>query len=254
MDLPGLYNMVFKRKSIRKFNQNLSVSNEELTNLKREINELKPLIPGINVRIEIVDRKQTSAKRGEYCLLFYSDEKPCYLQNAGYMLEQIDLFLTSCNIGVCWYGVAKPKEMYNKGLKYIVMLAFGKCHPDDFRKNISEFSRKNEKTIWPDNFFPEIAKVVQLAPSGCNLQPWRIYSKQDEIKVYRHFSPESFPAKKQAFYQETDFSLIDMGICLCFLEISLLHNGFCFNRIINQSEDSRKEIMEIATYQILKKQ
>jgi hypothetical protein len=35
------------------------------------------------------------------------------------MLEQIDLFMTSLNIGVCWYGVAKPKEMLYDGLKYV---------------------------------------------------------------------------------------------------------------------------------------
>ena len=158
MELPDLYNMVFKRKSIRKFDKSLSISDEELTILQTKINELKPLKKDIKVRFVIVNRKQTNAKRGEYCLLMYSEKKSFYLQNVGYMLEQIDLFLASCNIGVCWYGVAKPQEMKYDGLKYVIMLAFGKCRSEDFRKDISEFKRKPINFIWHGNYFLEIAR------------------------------------------------------------------------------------------------
>lgn len=36
------------------------------------------------------------------CLLFYSESKEGYLQNIGYLGEQIDLYLTSKNIGALW--------------------------------------------------------------------------------------------------------------------------------------------------------
>lgn len=86
MEMANLYQMVFKRKSIRKFDKNLSIPEEELAILETKLNELKPLIKDIKVRFDIVERKQTTAKRGEYCLLMYSEEKPCHLQNAGYMM------------------------------------------------------------------------------------------------------------------------------------------------------------------------
>jgi len=35
MELPDLYNMVFKRKSIRKFDKSLSISDEELLEIAR---------------------------------------------------------------------------------------------------------------------------------------------------------------------------------------------------------------------------
>ncbi len=246
-----LYPMIFKRKSIRKFDQKLSISEEELAILETKINELKPLINDIKVRFVIINRKQTTAKRGEYCLLLYSEEKPFHLQNAGYMLEQIDLFLTSCNIGVCWYGVAKPQEMQYDGLKYIIMLAFGKCRSGDFRNDISEFRRKQLNLIWQGNYYSDIAKVVRIAPSGCNLQPWRIFCNTNEIKVCKYSNTKSFPQKKLAFYNETDFSLIDMGICLCYFEISLSHYSYSYERKLYNENTTNKELMDIANYSII---
>lgn len=245
-----LHKMIFKRKSIRKFDKNLSVSDQELEKLYNEIINIKPLISDINVEFAIVDRKKTTANRGEYCLLMYSEEKPLYLENAGYMLEQIDLFLTSLNIGVCWYGVAKPELMSYKGLKYVIMLAFGKCQSKDFRVDETEFKRKSIKDIWKGSTFREIANNLRIAPSGCNLQPWRIISEEKIIKVFREFNMNSFPEKKKEFYKETDFSLIDMGICLCYLEISLLHNGYTFNRKLHIKDSSHEALTQIATYNI----
>jgi hypothetical protein len=249
--MDDLYPMVFKRKSIRKFDKKLSISEEELAVLETKIDELKPLKNDIKVRFSIVKRKQTTAKRGEYCLLMYSEEKPFYLQNAGYMLEQIDLYLASCDIGVCWYGVAKPLEKQYAGLKYIIMLAFGKCSSDDFRKEISEYKRKPVNSIWQGNHFSDIAEVVRIAPSGCNLQPWRITSSNNEIKVFKYAKTERFPNKKLALYTETDFSLIDMGICLCYLEICLSHKSYSYERQLHKENEATNLFMDIADYTII---
>ena len=101
-----LYNMIFKRKSIRKFDSSLSVSDEELELIKSQFEKVIPLIPEIKIKFEIVKKLETTAKYGEYALLFYSENKDNYLLNAGYVLEQLDLFMASINIGACWYGMA----------------------------------------------------------------------------------------------------------------------------------------------------
>ena len=251
MKMNDLYEMIFKRKSMRKFDRNLLVSIEELKILEAKLKEIKPLTDDIKVQFVIVERKQTTAKRGEYCLLMYSEEKPLHLQNAGYMLEQIDLFLTSLNIGVCWYGVTKPKDMQYEGLKYVIMLAFGKCRPADFRNDISEFKRKPLSKIWQGDYFLDLAKVVRIAPSGCNLQPWRIFCSNREIKVCKDSDKKSFPEKKLAFYAETDFSLIDMGICLCYLEICFSKHSYCYERKLYDEKKSNSEILDIADYKII---
>ena len=248
MDMNDLYQMIFKRKSMRKFDRNLSVSIEELGIIEAKLKEIKPLTDDIKVQFVIVERKQTTAKRGEYCLLMYSEEKPLHLQNAGYMLEQIDLFLTSLNIGVCWYGVTKPKDMQYDGLKYVIMLAFGKCRAEDFRNDISEFKRKPLSKIWQGDYFLDLAKVVRIAPSGCNLQPWRIFCNSHEINVCKNANKKSFPEKKLAFYNETDFSLIDMGICLCYLEIYFSKYSYCYERKLYDEKKYNSEIVDIANY------
>ncbi len=245
-----LHKMMYKRKSIRKFDKDLSISEQELEKLKNEIINITPLIEDINVEFLIVDRKKTTASRGDYCLLMYSEEKPFYLENAGYMLEQMDLFFAESNIGVCWYGVAKPETMIYKNLKYVIMLAFGKCQPEDFRVNQSDFKRKPIKNIWTGNLFLEVANDIRIAPSGCNLQPWRIMCEENNIKVFREFNMSSFPDKKRELYTEIDFSLIDMGICLYYMDISLGYYGYTYIRELDLEHTPNEELVQIATYHI----
>lgn len=240
------YDMIFKRKSQRKFDETLFLTEEELVIIKQEAEKLIPLVDDIRVKFEIIERASTTAKRGEYCLLMYSEKKPHYLLNAGYLLEQMDLFLTSHDIGVCWYALAKVKEIQFDGLNYVIMLAFGKSRQQDFRKDISEFKRKNREEIWEGGFDSDVIEAVRLAPSACNTQPWRIVSDSNCIKVYRNTMIKSFiPASKLPYY-----NTIDMGICLCFLEIAMIQKDYEFDRTLIMEGNSHIELLEIATYNV----
>ncbi|HZW49700.1 MAG TPA: nitroreductase family protein [Bacillota bacterium] len=240
------YNMIFKRKSVRKFDAALSLKADELAKIKQEIEQLIPLVSEIKVGFEIVNRLYTTAKYGEYCLLLYSENKPHYLLNAGYMLEQLDLFLTALDIGVCWYGLAKTKEMEKDGLDFVIMLAFGKSSPQDFRQDRSEFKRKSIYEIWQGEFDSDVKEAVRLAPSAMNTQSWRLISDSSQIKVCRStrirpFIPIDFLAH---------FSTIDLGICLCFLEIALQQKGYLYERKLIEEGNPQSGLVEIATYQI----
>lgn len=241
-----LYDMIFKRKSMRKFDETLFLTEEELTEIKQETEKLIPLINDIRVKFEIVKKTNTTAKRGEYCLLMYSEKKPHYLLNAGYLLEQMDLFFASRDIGVCWYAVAKPKEVQVQGLDYVIMLAFGKSRQQDFRNDVAQFKRKSREEIWQGDFDSGVTEAVRLAPSACNTQPWRIVSDNDYIKLYRSTMIKSFiPASKLPYYNS-----IDMGICLFFLEIAMSQKNYGFDRTLISEADSNLELLEIATYSI----
>lgn len=158
----------------------------------------------------------------------------------------MDLILASHDIGVCWYALAKIKEIKVDGLDYVIMLAFGKSRPQDFRKDISEFKRKKREEIWKGDFNDHAIEAVRLAPSACNTQPWRIVSDSNCIKVYRNTIIKSFiPASKLPFYNS-----IDIGICLCFLEIAMIQKGYEFDRTLITEETSHLELLEIATYNI----
>ena len=100
-----LYDMIFKRKSFHLFRNigNEPITKAELEEFEKEFSNLKPLVEDIKVRIKIV--KIDSVSRGqEYCILFYSEKKDNYLQNIGYLGEQLDLYLVSRNIGTLWFS------------------------------------------------------------------------------------------------------------------------------------------------------
>jgi hypothetical protein len=241
-----LYDMIFKRKSIRKFDEELIVSWEEMEAIKKKIEDLIPLDKDISVKFKIARRNETTSKRGEYCLLMYSERKSCFLLNAGYMLEQMDLFFSSQDIGACWYALAKTTELKEDGLDFVIMMAFGKSRPVHFRKDFFKCNRKDSKTIWNGEFYQDVADVVRYAPSACNTQPWRVVSDNNCIKVYRSTLIKSFiPSNKLAYYNS-----IDMGIFLCFLEIALKHSKYTYNRTLSTVQNSNEEYIEIATYNI----
>lgn len=245
-----LYEMILKRKSFRRFDETLSISSDEMQKIEQQLNQLLPLQNNIRIEFRIVEKSKTTCKRGEYCLLIYSQQKELFLINAGYMLEQMDLFLASIDIGVCWYGFGKADIMQRNGLDFIIMLALGKSRPEDFRKDITKSRRKPSEAIWNGAFDEDIVRLIRYAPSSCNMQPWRVVSAKNEIKIYRTTEVNSImPVNKRPFYNS-----IDMGVFLCFLEILLMHSHYRYNRILhdkgNEEQISNEGYMEIATYTI----
>jgi len=91
-----LYDMIFKRKSFHLF-RNIGeerLSTEELTEIEDMYAGFVPLYTDIRTAIRIVPAEETTCKRGqEYCILLYSEKKPGYLQNIGYLGQQLDLWL-----------------------------------------------------------------------------------------------------------------------------------------------------------------
>ena len=241
------YKMIFKRKSFRKFNDTIKLSNDELRDINEKIKNLIPLIDNIKVKYRIVRREETTCKRGEYCLLIYSEEKENFLLNIGYMFEQLDLYLANKDIGVCWYGMGKTQESEYENLKFVIMMALGKGQPSEFRRDYRKCKRKETQEIWSGvPGLEAIAEVVKYAPSACNTQPWRVIYEKNKLKIYRTTNVKSImPKDKVPFYNS-----IDMGIFLCFLELALLHNNISFQRFLCKEEDKR-EVIPIAVYNLL---
>lgn len=240
------YEMIFKRKSFRKFDDSLRLSDDELCDINEKIKALAALIYDIDVKYRIVKREETTCKRGECCLLIYSEEKEEFLLNIGYMFEQLDLYLASKDIGVCWYGMGKTQESEYENLKFVIMMAIGKGQPNEFRRDYTKCKRKETKEIWNRvSGFDAIAEVVKYAPSSCNTQPWRVICEKDKLKIYRTIKVKSImPKDKVPFYNS-----IDMGIFLCFLELALLHNHIPFQRILCEEEDEA-ELIPVAIYNL----
>jgi hypothetical protein len=184
-----LYEMIFKRKSFHLF-RNIGkehITEEELKDIEEYFYTLKPLIDDIKVKIKIVKDSTTCRRGQEYCILFYSENKENYLQNIGYLGEQLDLYLVSKNIGTLWFGIGKVEEKVLDGLDYVIMIAIAKVDSDDkFRKDMFKSKRKEVKEIWNGDYYLDIANIVRFAPSACNTQPWRVEAKEKSLKVYRY--------------------------------------------------------------------
>jgi len=243
-----LYDMILKRKSVRRFDRSLHISNEELDDIKLKISNLKPLVNDIEIAYKIVKVEDTNCKwNGEYCILVYSQEKENYLLNIGYMFEQLDLYLASLNIGACWYGWGKTSEKIYDNKKFVIMINFGKSKVEDFRENIEKTNRKEINEMWEGNTALEVASVARYAPSACNSQPWIVKSHDNTIDLYQNTNITSILSKALIRY----FNIIDLGIFMLILELSLNHFEYDIKREL-MSQETKISPNQIASYTIKK--
>ena len=247
-----LYDMIFKRKSFHLF-RNIGkehITNDELKNIEEYFSKLKPLVDDIKVKIKIVKEGATCRRGQEYCILFYSEKKENYLQNIGYLGEQLDLYLVSKNIGTLWFGIGKVDEKQYDGLDYVIMIAIAKVDSvEKFRKDMYKSKRKELQEIWNGENYLNIANIVRFAPSACNTQPWIVESSEKELKVYRYRKQGKrgiMPKDKVIYYNQ-----IDIGIFLCFLELCLKKNNIDYNRNLYIEENHEEEKNLTATYEII---
>ena len=247
-----LYDMIFKRKSFHLF-RNIGkeyITNDELKNIEEYFTNLKPLVDDIKVKIKIVKEGATCRRGQEYCILFYSEKKENYLQNIGYLGEQLDLYLVSKNIGTLWFGIGKVDEKQYDGLDYVIMIAIAKVDSaEKFRKDMYKSKRKELQEIWNGENYLNIANIVRFAPSACNTQPWIVESSEKELKVYRYRKQGKrgiMPKDKVIYYNQ-----IDIGIFLCFLELCLKKNNIDYNRNLYIEENHEEEKNLTAIYEII---
>lgn len=94
------------------------------------------------------------------------DAKDNYLQNIGYLGEQLDLYLVSQNIGTLWFGIGKTDNLSFRGLDFVIMIAISKV--DDakkFRKDMFKSKRKLIDEIWVGEPITGITDIVRFAPA-----------------------------------------------------------------------------------------
>jgi len=248
-----LYRMIYKRKSFHIFKDTDNLSTEDLQKIEAFIETLNPLVPDIKTAIRIVPARETSCKRGqEYCILLYSETKDNYLQNIGYLGEQIDLYLASINVGALWFGIGKVDEEQYNGLDFVIMIAIAKMDENKFRKDMFKSKRKALDEIWQGIYSEDIGNIVRFAPSACNTQPWQVEADKQKLTIYRYKKPGKrgiMPAVKVAYYNR-----IDIGIFLYFLELCLKHEKIEFERTLynDLSNDDIEKTMT-AIYAINKK-
>lgn len=248
----GLYPAIYKRKSFHLFRNigNERISSEERNEIEEAYQYFSALCPDIKTAVRIVPAAETTCKRGaEYCILLYSEKKERYLQNIGYIGEQLDLYLTQKNIGTLWFGIGKTEEPQYENLDFIIMLAIAKVADETkFRKDMFKSKRKSIEEIWVGEHINGITDIVRFAPSACNTQPWIVEHAENKLYVYRCRKLGKrgiMPAKRVSFYNQ-----IDMGIFLCFLDLCLLHEKISYKVELRYDAGLDGEKTLFAVYQL----
>lgn len=251
MDIDNLYKMIFKRKSFHLFRGADTLSEDDMRYVSTVIDSVTPLYPDIKVKIHLVKESDTTCKRGaEYCILIYSETKDNYLQNVGYIGEQMDLALVQQDIGVLWYGIGKVNELKIDGLDYVIMLAIAKMPKDKFRVDMYKSKRKALEEIWLGERYLDVGDIVRFAPSACNTQPWEVHEEGYDLIVYRYKKSGKrgiMPVDKVVYYNR-----IDIGIFMLMLEVVLKNKGIDFDRYMYVDDDIASERVKIAKYTIKK--
>ena len=212
-----MYEAMFKRRSIRRYAGPINA--DAMAEVEDFARSLRPLDPGIRTEVRFLE---DGGVRGPFkvaaphFLAIYSEATGDHAANAGFMLQQMDLFLSSRGIGSCWQGGPKPPKEAREasGLKYVIGLAFGRPGGEVHRRSVAEFKRKPLAEVTDIEGMDDVLEAARLAPSGMNRQGWYFTGGDGSVDVLSARTPLAGRMGR-----------IDAGIALCHLWLSASHGG-----------------------------
>lgn len=229
MENRELYETIFKRKSIRNYDLT-PLDQKTLDEISEYIQSLTPLYDDLEVELKIIPGSEVKTrimkKAPHYMAVFsqnreVSQNKEGYLTNVGFMLQQMDLFLSARGLGSCWQGIPKPTKevLKSSDLEFVILMAFGEAKEPVHRKSVSEFKRKSLQDISDVSGVDELMEAARLAPSAGNSQPWFFSGNENVINVYSTKSGfiRSLLVKK--------YLPIDVGIAIYHLKLAAEYSG-----------------------------
>jgi nitroreductase len=220
--------IIYKRKSIRKYQPD-SLDEKTLQDIKNYFAAVKPLYCNIKTNFDVVDKDRVKSiipLHSPHYIVAVSENKPGYLVNVGFMLQQLDLYLSSIGLGGCWFGMAQPTEKPADNMEFVIAFAFG-TPAENLHRELADFKRKplNKISDISDNRL----EVIRLAPSARNLQNYYFVTEGNTIHVYCT-KPGMLTLKLLAKMRE-----IDIGIALAHLYVDNSER-FRFFKVENPKE------------------
>lgn len=219
-----LKDMIGRRKSVRSY-ANEPLDEKTLQEISDFIGQLKPLEEGIRVAWEIVPASRVKCIlpwKAPQLVAIYTEEREGALENAGFLFQQLDLYLQSRGLGACWLGMGKPEQQLaaKDGLPFCMLLAFGTPKGEALREGPGEFKRKALSDIADEA--DDRLEPARLAPSSVNSQPWYFTHEGELIHAWR-VAPGGLMRKAME-----KMNRIDMGIALAHLRVC--NEGFRYVR------------------------
>lgn len=198
-----LYETIYVRKTTRNFSME-PVRGELLDSILEYEKELVSFYPEIQTRMEIMGNLDGKARlkgihivNSPYYLVLYSEKKEGCFLNAGYLIEQMALYLNSRGLGVCYQRNARVKKSNDTedNLTDMIILAFGLPNVELYR---TAYGAKRMTLAELCTFKNEIGynmktllEAARLTPSAMNLQPWRFVVYDNRIHVFLKKPPIS---------------------------------------------------------------
>lgn len=215
----NLYEAIYARHSVRSYRME-PVDDTILNGIPVFFSEVEPLFPDIRTEIRIVNRCTDKEKlsgfcnvRAPYYLALYAEDKEKSDMNAGFLMQQLSLYLESRGMGSCYVGMGKrrDKELEADGLSLKIIMAFGapKNTPVRREKEAKRISL-DDLCIYketPKAWVKEMLEAARLAPSSNNCQPWRFVVYENRIHVF-----SKLPVNTGGFWNR--FTELNFGIML----------------------------------------
>ena len=110
--------------------------------------------------------------------------------NAGYLMEQLSLYLVTCGLGSCYVGtpILKKKYLRRDNKKLMIVLAFGYAKGSCTRKpNEAKRLSLSELCVYketPRQWMKQLLEAARMAPSSMNSQPWRFVVYDNRIHIF----------------------------------------------------------------------
>ncbi len=212
------FDAIYSRKAVKHF-LNEKLEWKVLADILEFANSIPVLIDGISVEFKLVSNIEEKQGffgpfqiKAPYYICISSEEKEDYLLNAGYLMQQLSLYIISKGLGTCiqykspGYGL-KSTMKYD----YVVALAFGKTStPLSVDKPEEKCLPEEDVIVYKEEVPADIKHLLtaaRLAPSSYNSQPWRFVVFKNRIHI--------FTRRNSLIAKALDHNkMVDMGIML----------------------------------------
>ena len=169
---------------------------------------------------------------------------PRQWEDYGYVLEEIILKMTDLGLGTCWLGGTFKRSEFGKAVGVSKDEIIPAVTPVGYRTEgrsmrdrvIRWGAKSHSRKLWETFFFDkefwipmsrddagdyaEVFKMIRLAPSASNKQPWRVVRLGGNLHLYLQRTPNY-----SGFSDTSDLQRVDMGIAMCHLELTARESG-----------------------------
>lgn len=192
----NFYDAIFVRKSVKNYYME-QLDQSMLDHILNFAAHITPIMSNTKFEYKIIDNTKVEnhlsgifSVKAPYYFVISSESKDDDLLNAGYIMEQIALYLTIKGLGSCFVSAKKPRKEEVLGLHYehIVMLAFGKTKDNKFL-NMKKLNRSSESNMCiykeeVDNNMKLLIKAALSVPSSYMNQTWKFVVYENRIHVF----------------------------------------------------------------------